>query len=56
MEEQKTALSNQIEIADKKAQYDAEAKRILSNKIILSWILQKGHADEKLDCVMPDML
>ena len=41
MEEQKTALSNQIEIADKKAQYDAEAKRILSNKIILSWILQK---------------
>ncbi len=37
---QKTALSQSLEIADTKAKYDAEVKNILSNRIILAWILK----------------
>ena len=40
MEEFKTTLANDIEVADVKAQYDAEVKKILANKEILAWILQ----------------
>ena len=39
MQEFKTTLANDIEVADVKAQYDAEVKKILANKEILAWIL-----------------
>jgi len=40
MKTQKTVLSNQIEIAGNNIQYDEQVKKVLSNKIILSWILK----------------
>ena len=36
----KTYLTEAVETADKKAQYDSEAKKIVSDKGILSWIAQ----------------
>lgn len=36
----KTTLSNALESADAKTQYDENIKNILSNKIILAWILK----------------
>lgn len=33
----KTYLANAIEIADMKAQYDSEAKKLVSDKKVLSW-------------------
>ena len=35
-----TTLMNDIEAADARAQYDAEVKKILTNKEILAWFLQ----------------
>ena len=40
MQEFKTTLATDIEVANAKAQYDAEVKKILANKEILAWILQ----------------
>ncbi len=40
MTAERTALANDLEIAGGKAQYDEEVKRILSNKVILAWILK----------------
>ena len=40
MGEVRTILANDIEVADAKAQYDAEVKKILANKEILAWILK----------------
>ena len=37
---QKTALAQALEIAGSKAKYDAEVKNILSDKIVLAWILK----------------
>lgn len=37
---QKTYLSDALSIADTKAKYDAEVKKILSAKIILAWIMK----------------
>ena len=37
----KTNLTNALEVADIKAQYDAQVKQILSNKVILAWILRE---------------
>ncbi len=37
---QKTYLSNALSIADTKAKYDAEVKKILSAKVILAWIMK----------------
>ena len=39
-EEQKTHLANSIEIADAKSQMDENAKQLLANKQVLSWILK----------------
>lgn len=36
-----SAISKGIEIADQEAQYDASVKRLLSQKIILAWILKE---------------
>lgn len=36
----KTHLANVIELADRKAQYDSEAKKIIGNKTILAWIIR----------------
>jgi hypothetical protein len=35
-----TALSQDLENADARTQYDENVKKILSNKIILAWILK----------------
>lgn len=40
MKRQKNALLNQIGIAGKNIQYDEQVKRVLSDKIILAWILK----------------
>lgn len=40
MTEIRTSLSRDLEIANLKAQYDHNVKNILSNKIILAWILK----------------
>lgn len=48
MKKQKNALFNQIEIAGKNIQYDEQVKRVLSDKIILAWIL-KYSTDEFKD-------
>ncbi len=36
----KTYLAKAIEIADMKAQYDGEAKKIVADKKVLVWILK----------------
>ena len=36
----KTYFANEMEAAGRKAQYDSEAKKILSDKTILAWILK----------------
>ena len=38
--ETETTISESIRIADEKARYDAACKRILSEKIILAWIMK----------------
>ena len=45
----KTYLTEAVETADKKAQYDSEAKKIVSDKGILSWIAQYT-VEELKDC------
>lgn len=39
-EEQKTHLANSIEIADAKSKMDENAKQLLANKQVLSWIFK----------------
>ncbi len=36
----KTHLTNTIELAKQKAQYDSEAKKIISNRTVLAWIVK----------------
>ena len=38
--EQKTTLSQSIDIVDQKAQYDEACKKVLAEKIILAWIMK----------------
>ena len=40
MGQQKTTLSQSIDGADQKAQYDAACKKLLAEKIILAWIMK----------------
>ena len=40
MNQQRTSLSHQLEISGNNVQYDTEVKKVLSNKIILAWILK----------------
>lgn len=40
MEQQKTTLSQSIDSAGQKAQYDAACKKVLAEKIILAWIMK----------------
>lgn len=52
----KTYLTNVIEAADEKAQYDSEARKIVSDKGILAWaagngIFRKAYAEGKTDAV-----
>lgn len=47
--EEKTSLSNSLEMADNKAKYDENVKNILSNKIILAWILKYAVKEFKND-------
>lgn len=52
----KTYLTNVIEAADEKAQYDSEARKIVSDKGILAWaagngIFRKAYAEGKIDAV-----
>lgn len=38
----KTHISRVVEMADACVQYDAYAKQLLSNKVILAWILKSS--------------
>ena len=38
--EQKTTLSQSIDIVEQKAQYDEACKKVLAEKIILAWIMK----------------
>lgn len=55
---EKTHIANTIELAREKAKYDAEVKKILSNKHVLAWILKwtasefrKSSIEEIIDCI-----
>ena len=55
MTEIRTSLSRDLEIANLKAQYDHNVKNILSNKIILAWILKYAvneFVDEPVEKIM----
>ena len=48
MTEEKTTLSQSIDIVEQKAQYDEACKKVLAEKIILAWIMKhtmKEYAD-----------
>jgi len=49
-----TTLSGALDVAGKKAKYDEACKRILSEKIVLAWIL-KSCLDEYRDCDVNDI-
>ncbi len=55
MENVKTALSNALEIAGEKAQYDNQVKNIIANKPILAWIL-KFTVSEFKDASIADII
>ena len=44
-----TTIAKNIRVADEKAGYDAACKRLLSEKIILAWIM-KNCLEEYRDC------
>lgn len=44
-----TTIANNIHIADDKARYDAACRRLLSDKMILAWIM-KNCLEEFRDC------
>ena len=44
-----TTIAKNIRVADEKACYDAACKRLLSEKIILAWIM-KNCLEEYRDC------
>lgn len=55
---EKTHIANAIELAGEKARYDAEVKKILSNKHVLAWILKwtasefrESSIEEILPCI-----
>ena len=50
----KTYLANAIDTADMKAQYDAEAKKIVADKGVLSWIV-KYTVKEMKDCTLEEI-
>ena len=47
-----TTIAKNIRVADEKASYDAACKRLLSEKIILAWIM-KNCLEEYRDCDVP---
>lgn len=49
-----TTISKSIRTADDRAQYDTACKRLLSEKIILAWII-KGCVEEFQDCDVRDI-
>jgi len=49
-----TTLSSALDVAGKKAKYDEACKRILSEKIVLAWIL-KSCLEEYQDCDVKDI-
>jgi hypothetical protein len=58
MTEENTHLADAIEIAADKAKYDAEVKKILSDKRVLAWILrgtatefQNTSIEEIMECI-----
>ena len=50
----KTTISKDIDLADAKAGYDTACKQILSNRVVLAWIL-KSCVDEYRDCSIQDI-
>lgn len=50
----KTYLTNVIEAADEKAQYDSEARKIVSDKGILAWIARYA-VDELKSCTLDEI-
>lgn len=46
-EKAKTHLANSIEVADAKSQIDENAKKLLANKQVLSWIFKHTVAEFK---------
>lgn len=50
----KTYLANAIEIANMKAQYDSEAKKLVADKKVLAWIL-KYTVREIADCTLKEI-
>ncbi|MGN1143301.1 MAG: hypothetical protein ACI4SU_01950, partial [Anaerovoracaceae bacterium] len=51
---QKTTIANDIDLAGAKAGYDTCCKHILSNKVVLAWILKKC-TDEYRDCSIEEI-
>ncbi len=49
-----TTIAKNISVADEKASYDAACKRLLSEKIILAWIM-KNCLEEYRDCDVEEM-
>ena len=50
----KTYLADAINIAEMKAQYDTEAKKIVADKGVLSWIV-KYTVKEMRDCTLEEI-
>ncbi|MGN1415162.1 MAG: hypothetical protein ACI4WY_13040 [Anaerovoracaceae bacterium] len=51
---QKTTIAKDIDLAGAKAGYDTCCKHILSNKVVLAWILKKC-TDEYRDCSIEEI-
>ena len=48
--EQKTTLSQSIDIVQQKAQYDEACKKVLAEKIILAWIMKHTMKEYDASC------
>ncbi len=49
-----TTIAKNIRVADEKASYDAACKRLLSEKIILAWIMKNCLEEYREVAVAPD--
>lgn len=49
-----TSIAKNIRIADDKANYDAACKRLLSEKVILAWVM-RGCLEEYRDCTVDEI-
>ena len=49
-----TTIAQDVRITEDKAKYDAACKRLLSEKVILAWIM-KSCLDEYRDCTVQDI-